>query len=117
MEKLENHMEAQKVANNKDINDLTKELIVLSDEYQATRKYITDEEGEKIINPDFVKTKASYDEKENLLEERRNSNAFINAKLEELAVIEENSGGKIDKSKEKITLTLNDCLLLGVKEK
>ena len=78
-------------------------------------RLVTDEEsGQSLANPEYLKAVETGKKAQLELEEIAEQNDFIKAKLEELETIEERSRGAIDKNKEKITLTLKDCVELGI---
>jgi septal ring factor EnvC (AmiA/AmiB activator) len=113
--KLEEHITGKIDDNKMESRSLTKTLSSLQTEIAATPKFVTEEEsGDRIVNKRYVEIRDEFDGAEKKLNELTDNNDFMSKRLEELEAIEEASGGKINKEKEKITLTLNDCLKLGI---
>lgn len=113
---LEEHMNDKVYEIKNEIVKLRKELMRMQNEFPNIARTITNENGEEVTNPDFIqvpKDMAALEEKiKDLIEQQE----FMEAKLVELENIEERSVGNsnIKKSEYKITLTLNDCLKLGI---
>lgn len=78
-------------------------------------RLIEDEKtGQRVANPAYLKAVEVGNITQQELEDIVKQDDFIKAKLEELETIEERSHGAVDKNKEKITLTLNDCVAFGI---
>lgn len=114
LKELEEHMRAKKLENDKKLTKLERELITLRDGLKDVQRLARDEEGNRIQNPEFIKMKDEYEKMREEFENIYNDNEFIKEKIEELEVIEEYSRGEVDKEKDKITLTLKDCMRFGV---
>lgn len=96
-----------------------KNLQALQQEIQATPKMLYDGEKEqRYANPRYVELFNQFQQEEKELKESEATQEFIEKRLEELEDIEDRSKGRgnVDKQKDKITLTLNDCLMLGITE-
>lgn len=112
--KLEEHME-QKISDNKmEMNELSKKLGKLKEELAATSKFTLDEEGDRIVNSRYVEVIEEFETGKKTLEEMVASNDFMVKRLEEIEDLANAPGNKINKETYKITLSLNDCILLGV---
>ena len=114
--KLEEHMKNRVYEIKMELPKLQKEFNRLRQEFKLVPRTIENEKGEEVTNPDFInipKQMAEIEEKINELQEQQE---FMEAKLAELEDIEERSKGRgnIDKSRDKIVLSLNDCLKLGI---
>lgn len=112
---LEKHMEAQKSKNSKEINELARDLEMVHQELNGISMYVRDEKGDRVVNPRYTELKEEFREKEKRYENLIQSNDFIKEKLDEIEDLEIQTNGQFNKEKEKITLSLNDCVLLGVK--
>lgn len=113
--KLEEHMNEKVNGNKMELNKLAKELAKFRQEFHVTPKMTADEEsGEQIVNPRYLELLDEINDIQESIEELNNQNDFIVKRVEELESIEERSYGKVDKAKNKITLSLNDCLALGI---
>lgn len=95
---------------------LQKEFSRLREEFKIVPRTSEDEEGNEITNPDFLNLPKEMEKIENKIKELQDQLVFIDEKLVDLDDIEERSKGRgnVDKSKDKVTLTLNDCLKLGI---
>jgi hypothetical protein len=93
-----------------------KEFNRLRTEFKNVPRTIDNEDGEEITNPDFLNMPKRMQELETEIKDSQEQQIFIEEKLVELSDIEERSKGRgnVDKSKDKITLTLADCLKLGI---
>lgn len=115
LEKLEEHLIKEEVANKREIDDLARELNILQGGVTNTDKVVRDEEGTRIENPKFKKVLKEFEDKEEEYISLNEKQDFIKAKLVELKAVEDYSQGIVNKEKDTITLTLNDCVMLGVK--
>ncbi|MGV7000365.1 hypothetical protein ACWA2C_16890 [Priestia megaterium] len=102
-----------------DLPKAQKEFARLREEFKRIpRIIVADKDGEEVetINPDFIKIPDQLKEIEEKIKGYQEQQEFLEEKLEELETIEERSKGRgnINKEKEKITLSLNDCLKLGI---
>ena len=113
VEELEKAMENKQTANKKTEDVIIGELENLYVKLGTLDKYIF-EDGQRVLNEKHFKTKTLYEEKEKELEEIQNSIRFINKKLDEIQELENMKEIEFDKAKERVTLTLTDCILLGV---
>ena len=119
LEKLEEHMTERLYEIKMEMPKLQKEFSQLREDFKRIpRTIIQEKEGKEveIMNPDFVAIPDKMKAIEMQIKERQEQQELYESKLEELETIEDRSKGKgnVDKSKEKITLTLNDCLKLGI---
>lgn len=114
--KLEKHMNDRVYEIKMEIPKLEKELMRLQQEFRMIPRTIIDDEGEEITNPEFIKMPEQMKELEEKIKDLHEQQEFMEAKLDELYDIEERSLGRgnIKKDEYKITLTLNDCLKLGI---
>lgn len=99
-----------------EIPKVQKEFNRLRTEFKNVPRTKEDAAGEEITNPDFLNIPLRMQELEVQTIDLQNQQVFIEEKLVELSDIEERSKGRgnVDKSKDKITLTLSDCLKLGI---
>jgi hypothetical protein len=95
---------------------MEKNLRALQIELNQMDKTILNEHGDRISNPKYIELYNQFEKERKELEEIEEMQEFIEEKLQELEDIEERSKGRgnIDKEKDKITLSLNDCLKLGI---
>lgn len=116
LEKLENQMNDRVYEIKMELPKLQKEFNRLRSEFKNVPRTIDNEEGEEITNPDFINIPHRMTEIEVQMKDLQDQQAFMEEKLVELSDIEERSKGRgnIDKSKEKITLSLNDCIKMGL---
>lgn len=122
LEKLEEHMKDRVYGIKMELPKLKKEFTQLGEDFKRIPRVImeTRKDGteQEIANPDFVKIPDRMKEIELKIKDLQEQQEFMEAKLDELDDIEERSqlrgNRKIDKSTDKITLTLKDCLLLGI---
>ena len=119
LEKLEQHLKDRIYEIRMEIPKLKKEFAQLQNDFKQIPRVINDVNHDKVeerVNPDFVKIPEKFKAVEEQIKELQEQEIHIQEKLQELEDIEERSKGKnnIDKSKHKITLTLNDCLMLGI---
>lgn len=114
LEQLEQHMKAKLDDNKMEVNKLSKEYAKAKQEFQVTPKMIVDEKGEQVVNPRYLELIEQIKKIEERINEIHDENEFLSFRLEELETIEERSSGKVKKDRDKITLTLNDCLKLGI---
>lgn len=117
LEKLEEKMQDKLYDIKMNRNKKVKELETLHAELNDISKTVYDDASDsRIANPKYVKLFGEFNEKQKELSEMDETQAYIENKLQELEDIEERSKGKgnINKAENKITLTLNDCLKLGI---
>ncbi|OXB94711.1 hypothetical protein [Parageobacillus galactosidasius] len=114
LEQLEQHMRTKIDDNKMEINKLSKEYTKAKQEFQVTPKMIIDEDGKQIVNPRYLELVDEIKKIEERMNEIHEENDFLAYRIEELENIEERSSGKVKKDRDKITLTLNDCLKLGI---
>jgi chromosome segregation ATPase len=114
LEQLEQHMRTKIDDNKMELNKLSKEYTKAKQEFQVTPKMIVDEDGKQIVNPRYLELVDEIKKIEERMKEIHDENDFLVYRIEELENIEERSSGKIKKDRDKITLTLNDCLKLGI---
>jgi chromosome segregation ATPase len=114
LEKLEQHMKNKIDENKMRLTQLSKEYAKIKQELQVTPKTTVDENGNKITNDHYVKLFYKLKELEGTINEIHDENEFLIYRIDELEQIEERSSGKIRKDRDKITLTLADCLKLGI---
>ncbi|ARC67387.1 hypothetical protein B14_200176 (plasmid) [Bacillus licheniformis] len=119
LEKLEQHLKDRIYEIRMEIPKLKKEFAQLQNDFKQIPRVINDVNHDKVeerVNPDFVKIPEKFKAVEEQIKELQEQEIHIQEKLQELEDIEERSKGKnnIDKSKYKITLTLKDCLMLGI---
>jgi chromosome segregation ATPase len=114
LEQLEQHMRTKIDDNKMELNKLSKEYAKAKQEFQITPKMIVDEEGKQIVNPRYLELVDEIKKIEARMDEIHDENDFLAYRIEELENIEERSSGKVKKDRDKITLTLNDCLKLGI---
>jgi hypothetical protein len=95
---------------------LQKEFSRLREEFKIVPRTKEDDKGEEITNPDFLNLPKRMQAIEEQIKELQEQQLFLDEKLVELDDIEERSKGRgnVDKSKDKITLSLNDCVKLGI---
>lgn len=95
---------------------LQKEFSRLRGEFKLVPRTTENDKGDEITNPDFLNIPKQMQEIEDQIKEMQDQQLFIEEKLVDLSDIEDRSKGRgnVDKSKDKITLTLNDCLKLGI---
>ena len=109
VEELEEKMNTTFVAYKRDRIRLTKELTELKQQEMAASRYKTVEaakERQELLIEFLAKEKE--------LKEKDMAIQFIGQKLEELQEVEAYHNGNYDKSKQRLTLTLNECILLGI---
>lgn len=96
-----------------------KNFQALQVELNQTDKMIRDEDDQRIANPKYVELFNEFQNAQSELADAENIQRFIEEKLEELESVEERSKGRgnINKETYKVTLTLNDCLKLGIETK
>ncbi|PVC75114.1 hypothetical protein C2I27_04305 [Priestia megaterium] len=102
-----------------DLPKAQKEFARLREEFKRVpRIIVAEKDGEEVetINPDFIKLPDQLKAIEEKIKGYQEQQEFLEEKLEELETIEDRSKGRgnINKEKEKITLSLNDCLKLGI---
>ncbi|MCU5224138.1 MULTISPECIES: hypothetical protein [Bacillus cereus group] len=117
LEKLEEKMQDKLYDIKMNRNKKVKELETLHAELNDISKTVYDDASDsRIANPKYVKMFGEFNEKQKELSEMDETQTYIESKLQELEDIEERSKGKgnINKAENKITLTLNDCLKLGI---
>ncbi|MBJ7935625.1 MULTISPECIES: hypothetical protein [Bacillus cereus group] len=116
LEKLEEKMQDKLYDIKMNRNKKVKELETLHAELNDISKTVYDASDSRIANPKYVKLFGEFNEKQKELSEMDETQTYIENKLQELEDIEERSKGKgnINKAENKITLTLNDCLKLGI---
>lgn len=117
LEKLEEHMQNKLYDIKMTRNKKVKELQSLQEELSDVSKTIYDDETDnRIANPKYIKLFNEFEAQQKELSEMDNTQAFIENKLIELDDIEERSKGRgnVNKAETRITLTLNDCLKLGI---
>ncbi|MCU5501851.1 hypothetical protein OCB09_00525 [Bacillus cereus] len=117
LEKLEEKMQDKLYDIKMNRNKKVKELETLHAELNDISKTVYDDASDsRIANPKYVKLFGEFNEKQKELSEMDETQTYIESKLQELEDIEERSKGKgnINKAENKITLTLNDCLKLGI---
>lgn len=117
--KLEEHMMERLYEIKMEMPKLQKEFSQLREDFKRIpRTIIAEKEGKEveIMNPDFVAIPDKMKAIEMEIKERQEQQELYENKLEELETIEDRSKGKgnVDKEKVKITLSLNDCLKLGI---
>ncbi|PGC56699.1 hypothetical protein COM24_07760 [Bacillus toyonensis] len=117
LEQLEEKMQDKLYDIKMNRNKKVKELETLHAELNDISKTVYDDASDsRIANPKYVKMFGEFSEKQKELSEMDEIQTYIESKLQELEDIEERSKGKgnINKAENKITLTLNDCLKLGI---
>lgn len=122
LEKLEEHMKDRVYGIKMELPKLKKEFAQLGEDFKRIPRVViekgVDGVEKEVANPDFVNIPDRMKEIELKIKDLQEQQEFMEAKLDELDDIEERSqlrgNRKIDKSSEKITLTLKDCLLLGI---
>lgn len=116
LDKLEKHMNDRVYEIKMELPKLQKEFNRLRGEFKLVPRTVENEEGEEVTNPDFLAIPKNMEQVEKQIKELQEQQVFMEEKIVELSTIEERSKGRgnIDKSKEKITLSLNDCLRLGI---
>ncbi|HFF1838722.1 MULTISPECIES: hypothetical protein [Bacillus] len=117
LEQLEEKMQDKLYDIKMNRNKKVKELETLHAELNDISKTVYDDASDsRIANPKYVKLFEEFSEKQKELSEMDETQTYIESKLQELEDIEERSKGKgnINKAENKITLTLNDCLKLGI---
>lgn len=119
LEKLEQHLKDRLYEIRMKIPKLKKEFAQLQNDFKQIPRVVNETNHDKVeerVNPDFINIPEKFRAVEEQIKELQEQEVHIQEKLDELEDIEERSVGKnnIDKSKEKITLTLNDCLMLGI---
>ncbi|MCD7910920.1 hypothetical protein KC480_05195 [Bacillus velezensis] len=119
LEKLEEHLKERLYKIRMEIPKLKKEFVQLQEDFKEIPRVINETVHDKVeerVNPEFINIPEKFKSTEEKIKELQEQEALIQEKLGELEDIEERSLGKnnIDKSKYKITLTLNDCLMLGI---
>ncbi|KAF2421721.1 hypothetical protein [Bacillus subtilis] len=119
LEKLEKHLKDRLFEIRMEIPKLKKEFVQLQNDFKQIPRVINETNHDKVeerVNPDFISIPEKFKAVEERIKELQEQEVHMQEKLDELDDIEERSVGKnnIDKSKYKITLTLNDCLMLGI---
>ncbi|MBU5262159.1 hypothetical protein [Bacillus atrophaeus] len=119
LEKLEKHLKDRLFEIRMEIPKLKKEFVQLQSDFKQIPRVINETNHDKVeerVNPDFISIPEKFKAVEERIKELQEQEVHMQEKLDELDDIEEKSVGKnnIDKSKYKITLTLNDCLMLGI---
>ncbi|WAT23600.1 hypothetical protein O0R52_21630 (plasmid) [Bacillus halotolerans] len=119
LEKLEKHLKDRLFEIRMEIPKLKKEFVQLQSDFKQIPRVINETNHDKVeerVNPDFITIPEKFKAVEERIKELQEQEVHMQEKLDELDDIEERSVGKnnIDKSKYKITLTLNDCLMLGI---
>lgn len=113
---LETHMNDRSYEIKMEMPKLQKEFSRLRSEFKLVPRTVENDNGDEITNPDFLNLPVRMQEIETQIKELQEQQDLMEAKLVELDDIEERSKGRgnVDKSKYKITLSLNDCLKLGL---
>lgn len=119
LEDLEEHMRDRIYEMKMELPKLQKEFSHLREEFKSVRRTsVVEKEGKEveIMNPEFVEIPDKMKEIETQIKNYQEQQEFMESKIDELETIEERSKGRnnIDKANTKITLTLNDCLMLGI---
>lgn len=116
LEKLEEHMNDRVYENKMKLPKLQKEFNRLRGEFKLIPRTVENKDGEEITNPDFLNLPKQMAAIEAEILEIQAQQVLMEEKLVELSDIEDRSKGRgnIDKSKEKITLSLTDCVKLGL---
>ena len=116
LEDLEKHMSEKLNENKMELNKIGKETAKLRQKFQTTPKMTTEDDGDTVVNPEFLRLKEVIEANEKRVMEINDQNEFIEIRIADLEEIEDKSLGKVDKKKARITLTLNDCLMLGISD-
>jgi hypothetical protein len=122
LEKLEEHMKDRLYGIKMELPKLRKEFTQLADDFKRIPRLVIEKRNDgtevEVANPDFVKIPDDMKAIEAKIKDLQDQQELMETKLDELDTIEERSqmrgNRKIDKSTEKITLTLNDCVALGI---
>ncbi len=119
LEKLEEHMRNRLYEIKMELPKKQKEINQLGEDFKRIPKtIIKNKDGEELeeSNPDFIKIPEKMKKIEADINDLHEQQEFIEDKIDELETIEERSKGKgnINKSEYKITLSLNDCLAMGI---
>jgi hypothetical protein len=122
LEKVEEIMKDRLYEIKMELPKLRKQLAQLADDFKRIPRVIVetgvDGTEKEVANPDFIKIPDDMQSIEDKIKNYLEQQGFLEEKIDELDDIEERSemhgNRKIDKSKEKITLTLKDCLALGI---
>lgn len=95
---------------------LQKEFNRLRGEFKLVPRTAEDEDGEEITNPDFLAIPKRMAALEETIKDYQEQQLFMDSKLAELEDIEERSKGRgnVNKEVDKITLSLTDCVKLGI---
>lgn len=120
--KLEEHMKDRLYGIKMELPKLKKEFTQLAEDFKRIPRLVIEKRNDgtevEVANPDFVKIPDDMKRIELKIKDLQDQQELMEAKLDELDTIEERSqlrgNRKIDKEKEKITLTLNDCVALGI---
>lgn len=117
LEQLEEKLNDRAYEIKMELPKLQKEFSRLRGEFKLVPRTAENDKGEEITNPDFLNIPKQMQEIEDQIKEMQDQQLFIEEKLVDLSDIEDRSKGRgnVDKSKDKITLSLNDCLKLGIK--
>ena len=120
LEKLEEHMADKLYQNKMELPKLQKEFNQLREDFKRIPRTVYEtKEGKEVevVNPDFTKIPDQMKVVEARIKEIQEQQEFMEGKLEELETIEDRAlktGVKLNKADHKITLTLNDCVALGI---
>lgn len=122
LEKLEEHMKDRLYQIKMELPKLTKEFAQLGEDFKRIPRVVIEKRKDgtevEVANPDFIKIPDQMKVIETKIKDYQEQQDFMETKLSELDDIEERSQVKgnrlINKSKEKITLSLNDCMALGI---
>lgn len=116
LEALEEKLNDRSYEIKMEVPKLQKEFSRLREEFKLIPRTSVNEKGEEITNPDFLNLPDRMQAIEDNIKELQDQQAFIDDKLVDLEDIEERSKGRgnVNKATDKITLSLNDCLKLGI---
>lgn len=111
---LEANLQEKLDENKKVDTDLFKRFREIQVNIQSVERSIKLEDGKTIANPAHVELIEESRKLQNEMDEILSQNDFIKQRLDELENIEDTSRGALNKDKATITLTLNDCVNLGI---
>lgn len=113
LEELEEQLTVNVEKLRRELNDLDRKLAELQHEANSTNPYIY-KDGERVKNENYQIVQENLRKVYQEIVDGTERLDFMKEKLSELETIEEDSQGRVVKSRDKITLSLNDCLLLGI---
>jgi chromosome segregation ATPase len=95
------------------IGEVSRQINDLRNEMKHTQKTILDNNRTE-VNPNYISLQEKFNAKLKLLDESNDTIEFLNDRIDQLESIEKDPLHSKEMKYKKITLSSNDCLMLGV---